>query len=177
MKPEYTSLCVFGCSCWPNLRPYNQHKLVFRSKECAFLGYSNLHKGFKCLDISTGRVYISRDVVFDENVFPFSKLHSNAGARLRSEILLLPPSLLNSSVGEQTVDDHIFNDACNNVSSTQSGAMQQNAGSGAHSEGDLPGFLRTSTSGSVPTGDSTDPDTPEMLPTDQHPAPVNPPPA
>lgn len=27
-----------------------------------FLGYSNMHKGFKCLDISTGRVYISRDV-------------------------------------------------------------------------------------------------------------------
>jgi hypothetical protein len=126
------------------------------------------------LDISTGRVYISRDVVFDENVFPFSKLHSNAGARLRSEILLLPPSLLNSSVEEQTVDDHMFNDACNNVSGTQSGAMQQNAGSGAHSEGDLPGFLRTS--GSVLTGDSTDPNTPEMLPTDQLPAPVNPPP-
>jgi hypothetical protein len=35
------------------------------------LGYSNMHKGFKCLDISTGRIYISRDVVFDEHVFPF----------------------------------------------------------------------------------------------------------
>jgi histone deacetylase 1/2 len=68
-KPDYESLRTFGCACWPNLRPYNNHKLSFRSKECAFLGYSNLHKGFKCLDISTGRVYISRDVVFDENVF------------------------------------------------------------------------------------------------------------
>jgi hypothetical protein len=27
-----------------------------------------MHKGFKCLDISTGRIYISRDVVFDEAV-------------------------------------------------------------------------------------------------------------
>jgi histone deacetylase 1/2 len=68
-KPDYESLHTFGCACWPNLRPYNNHKLYFRSKECAFLGYSNLHKGFKCLDISTGRVYISRDVVFDENFF------------------------------------------------------------------------------------------------------------
>jgi histone deacetylase 1/2 len=65
-KPDYMSLRVFGCACWPNLRPYNKHKLAFRSKECAFLGYSNLHKGFKCLDISSGLVYISRDVIFDE---------------------------------------------------------------------------------------------------------------
>ncbi len=41
-------------------------------------------------DNSSGQVYISRDVVFDETVFPFSELHANAGARLRSEILLLP---------------------------------------------------------------------------------------
>jgi hypothetical protein len=52
-----------------------------------------MHKGFKCLDVSEGRVYISRDVVFDENVYPFAHLHPNAGAKLRSEILLLPPSL------------------------------------------------------------------------------------
>jgi hypothetical protein len=53
-----------------------------------------MHKRFKCLDIPTGRVYISRDVIFDENIFPFTNLHSNAGARLQSEILLLPPTLL-----------------------------------------------------------------------------------
>jgi histone deacetylase 1/2 len=70
-KPDYTSLRTFGCAYWPNLCPYNTHKLAFRSKECVFLGYSNLHKGFKCLDISTGRVYISCDVVFDEDTLPF----------------------------------------------------------------------------------------------------------
>ena len=58
-KPDYTSLRVFGCACWPNLRPYNNRKLMFRSKQCAFLGYSPLHKGVKCLDISTGRLYLS----------------------------------------------------------------------------------------------------------------------
>jgi hypothetical protein len=42
-----------------------------------------MHKGVKCLDISTGRIYISRDVVFDENVFPFASLHPNAGALLK----------------------------------------------------------------------------------------------
>lgn len=52
-----------------------------------------MHKGFKCLEVSTSRVYISRDVVFDETIFPFSELHANAGARLRSEIELLPSDL------------------------------------------------------------------------------------
>jgi histone deacetylase 1/2 len=94
--PNYTTLRTFGCACWPNMRPYNTHKLQFRSKQCVFLGYSNMHKGFKCLDIPTGRIYISRDVVFDENVFPFATLQSNAGARLQAEILLLPPHLLGS---------------------------------------------------------------------------------
>jgi histone deacetylase 1/2 len=94
--PDYSSLLTFGCACWPNLRPYNTKKLAFRSVQCVFLGYNHLHNGFKCLEVKTGRVYISRDVVFDETVFPFSKLHPNAGARLHSEISLLSSTLVNS---------------------------------------------------------------------------------
>jgi hypothetical protein len=88
---------IFGCACYPNLRPFNARKLEYRSTQCVFLGYSNLHKGFRCLDINSGQVYISRDVIFDETIFPFAKLHANAGQRLRSEILLLPSHPLNPS--------------------------------------------------------------------------------
>jgi hypothetical protein len=38
-------------------------------------------------------MYISHDIVFDETVFLFSSLHSNAGARLCDEINLIPLSL------------------------------------------------------------------------------------
>ena len=102
-KPNYNFLRVFGCAVWPNLRPYNSRKLEFRSKQCVFIGYSPLHKGYKCLDPKAGRVYISRDVIFDEDVFPFAALHPNAGALLRKEIELLPDMLRNplSSSGEQ----------------------------------------------------------------------------
>jgi hypothetical protein len=68
-----------------------------------------MHKGFKCLDVSQGRIYISRDVVFDECVFPFADLHPNAGAQLRSEILLLPETLKNpSDIGGVCTDDSIL---------------------------------------------------------------------
>jgi histone deacetylase 1/2 len=70
--PDYTFLKVFGCACWPHLRPYNSRKLEFRSKQCVFLGYRSMHKGYKCLDIPSNQVYISRDVIFDENLFPFA---------------------------------------------------------------------------------------------------------
>jgi hypothetical protein len=88
--PDYTNLRVFDCACWPNLRLYNSHKLQYRSKQCAFLGYSDLHKGYKCLDIVTGQIYISRDVIFDEGIFPFAALHPTAGARYTAYILLFP---------------------------------------------------------------------------------------
>jgi hypothetical protein len=118
-KPTYSFLRTFGCACWPNLHPYNTHKLAFRSKQCIFLGYSTHHKGYKCLDISTGRVYISRDVVFDETIFPFSMLHPNAGARLRSEISLLPPSLVDPAMIQGSTVDVI------NLPKSTNPSMQQ----------------------------------------------------
>ena len=104
-KPDYNSLKVFGCVCYPNLRPYDHHKLEFRSTQCLFIGYSNLHKGYKCLEISAGRIYISRDVVFDENIFPFSKLHPNAGALLRAEISLLSDPLIHPDHGGELIEN------------------------------------------------------------------------
>jgi hypothetical protein len=52
-KPNYKFLRTFGCACWPNLCPYNSWKLAFQSQQCMFLGCSPLHKGYKCLDVST----------------------------------------------------------------------------------------------------------------------------
>jgi histone deacetylase 1/2 len=108
--PNYTFLRVFGCACWPHLRPYNNRKLEFQSKKCVFLGYSFQHKGYKCLHVPSNRVYISRDVVFDENVFSFAALptpntptpsmHSSPISPDRFEDVAYTPVLLpNQDVG------------------------------------------------------------------------------
>jgi hypothetical protein len=70
-SPDFKLLKVFGCECWPYLRPYNSHKLSFRSLSCVFLGYSKPHVGYKCLHIPTGRIYVARHVTFNETMFPF----------------------------------------------------------------------------------------------------------
>jgi hypothetical protein len=36
-KPDYKSLRVFGCACWPNLRPYKAQTPVLLTTMC-FLG-------------------------------------------------------------------------------------------------------------------------------------------
>jgi hypothetical protein len=127
--PDYASLRTFGCACWPNLRPFNTRKLAFRSTQCVFLGYSPMHKGLKCLDVKSGRVYISRDVVFDETVFPFASLHPNAGALLRKEILLLPEALhpASSQRGEKHCIELTPNDSII-PASNNSTQVQQYAG-------------------------------------------------
>jgi hypothetical protein len=127
-KPNYGGLRTFRCASWPNLRPFNTHKLQFRSKQHVFHGYNNLHKGFKCLDVAEGWVYISRDVVFDETVYPFSKLNPNTGYHLRSEVLLLPidsdpcPSggkLMDNSVANMHTNPVATNPMCSIASSEE----------------------------------------------------------
>lgn len=71
--PDYHNFKVFGCACFPHLRPYNKHKILFRSAECIYLGPSPQHKGYKCL-ASDGKIYISKDVLFNEIRFPYPNL-------------------------------------------------------------------------------------------------------
>ena len=81
-SPDYSMLHTFGCLCFPYLKDYSPHKLSPKYTPCVFLGYNTLHKGFRCLDRKSHRVYVSRHVQFYEHQFPyndasFSTLQSN----------------------------------------------------------------------------------------------------
>ena len=100
-SPNYDKLKIFGCLCFPWFRPYNNHKIENRSTPCVFLGYSTTQSAYLCLQQSSGRIYVSRHVQFDEQVYPFlqsSPLQSNSEPQstrqtepLHSLIPLRPP--------------------------------------------------------------------------------------
>ena len=66
------SMHTFGCLCYPWMRPYSANKLAPRSTRCAFMGYSKIHKGYICLDMSTSKFIISRHIIFYDQEFPFT---------------------------------------------------------------------------------------------------------
>lgn len=72
--PRYDQLRVFGSLCYPNLLPVTPHKLASRSTACVFLGYPTDHRGYRCLELSTRKIILSRHVNFDEESFPFAHL-------------------------------------------------------------------------------------------------------
>ncbi|KAM1092092.1 hypothetical protein ACFX19_019727 [Malus domestica] len=74
--PEINHLRVFGCSCYPLLRPYNHTKLQPRTSKCIFLGYASKYKGYICFEVHKRRVFISCHVLFDETKFPYITLVS-----------------------------------------------------------------------------------------------------
>lgn len=76
-EPDYKSLKTFGCLCYPWLKPYSKNKLEPRSAPCVYLGFSTTHHCHQCFDPLHSRVYMSRDVQFYENNFPFKTLFSN----------------------------------------------------------------------------------------------------
>jgi hypothetical protein len=65
----------------------SKHKLAPRSTACVFLGYPPSHKGYRCLDLSTRRIIISRHVIFGETAFPFVAT-SDASSHASHDFLL-----------------------------------------------------------------------------------------
>ena len=83
-SPNYENFHPFSCRVYPCLRDYMPNKLSPRSIPCIFLGYNPSYKGFRCLDLTTNRLYITRHAQFDETHFlsldssqaqPLSSLH------------------------------------------------------------------------------------------------------
>ncbi|XP_075092364.1 uncharacterized protein LOC142172601 [Nicotiana tabacum] len=61
---------VVGCLCFvTNLTGHD--KFVSRAVRSVFLGYAAHQKGYRLLDLENRVFFISRDVVFYENIFPF----------------------------------------------------------------------------------------------------------
>ncbi|PKU75288.1 Retrovirus-related Pol polyprotein from transposon TNT 1-94 [Dendrobium catenatum] len=92
-QPDYKNLRVFGCLCYPWLKPYSPTKLSQLSTPCIFIGYPCNQKGYRCLDPHTNKVYTSCHVVFNENIFPYSHV-TNTNTSQSNSPISTPPLLL-----------------------------------------------------------------------------------
>jgi hypothetical protein len=71
ITPSYSHLKSFGSLCYVATLSHNRHKLPPRSRECLMLGYPFGTKGYRLLDLKTHQIFVSRDVIFHETIFPF----------------------------------------------------------------------------------------------------------
>lgn len=80
---DYKFFRTFGSVCWPNLCPFNRHKMNLYSKLCVFMGYNPDKKGYYCFHLPSSRTYIYRDVKFNENHFPFAYKPNSSSQTIR----------------------------------------------------------------------------------------------
>ncbi|RVX17932.1 Retrovirus-related Pol polyprotein from transposon RE1 [Vitis vinifera] len=110
--PNYSKLKIFGCLCYPWLRPYSSHKLDSSSKPCIFLGYSLTQNAYFCYDPSTSNFLFLASLVPPSAVHPQQQLQCEASAPVTSHLSLAnnqnqPHQLLSTnSLPPTTQPDH-----------------------------------------------------------------------
>lgn len=69
--PSYDILRVFGCLCFAHNQRARGDKFASRSRKCIFVGYPYDKKGWKLYDLENKEFFVSRDVKFYEDKFPY----------------------------------------------------------------------------------------------------------
>ena len=70
---SYSHLKVFGCQAFAHVPKEKRSKLDPKSEPCIFVGYGEDQFGFRLWSLTDKKIIRSRDVIFNEKVFPHSK--------------------------------------------------------------------------------------------------------
>lgn len=95
--PLYNELRVFGSLCFAAQTPKTKDKFASRSRRCVFIGYPQGKKGWLLYDLETKSQFASRDVVFYEDIFPFSN-ETEAGTSTSDSSLHRPTAIYDDPI-------------------------------------------------------------------------------
>ena len=132
-KPNVSMARVWGCAAYVHVPDTLRHKLQAKAVKCVHVGISDEHKAWRLMDVSTGRLIISKDVIFDETSFPkckeakraqieyaelfesgdvisLGRVHDNYTAPVVGDVPHIPPTDANQLHRSQS-DDNDDNDA------------------------------------------------------------------
>lgn len=99
VKPSVKYFRVFGSICYVHIPDSRRSKLDAKAMKCIFIGYDEGRKGWRCLDPTTFKYVVSRDVVFDE----ISSYYSKDASVQESDTITLP---LSHSLEGSSEEDH-----------------------------------------------------------------------
>jgi len=86
-KLDLSHLKVFGCIAYVHVLDELRTKLDSKAKKCVFIGYSLKQKGYKCYNLVTHEMRVSRDVVFDEMSNWYVNVKDSIGANAHEHVV------------------------------------------------------------------------------------------
>lgn len=97
--PGYKHLRVLGCLAYAHNGDHKGDKFAARSRRCVFLGYPYGKKGWKLYDLDRKVIFVSRDVVFQETIFPMESSMASGSDR---NLVVSPPG---ENIDDEDDDD------------------------------------------------------------------------
>jgi len=83
---DFNQLKVFGSLCYVSTLSTNRSKFDPRALKYVFIGFKRGTKGYILLNIQSREIFMSKDVVFYEHVFPFQRVEDTSNETDSSNI-------------------------------------------------------------------------------------------
>ena len=96
--PNLSHINFFGCLAFATTSSVQRTKFSSRARKCVFLGYKDGVKGFTLFDMSHKNIFVTRDVIFYENHFPFYKDTIDTNLYIHDMFNHLLPSISNNDI-------------------------------------------------------------------------------
>ena len=106
--PTVSHLRVLGCLAYAHNKNTKGDKFASRSRKCILLGYPSGTKRWKLFDLEQEVMFISRDLTFQENKFPYAETSQQSPAAIS-------PIVISSSDNEDIMEQSYLEEATGSV--------------------------------------------------------------